>query len=220
MSIPEAGSFAVAVSGTMPRTFAPGFVIVTVGPVLSMRRPVTTAVCVLPATTGFQAHRLDVERPIDLKGRTIGSVYILSDLSELEARVWEYTKGAIGIILVASLLALALLSRLQGIVSRPILAVVQTARLRDNGRRQLATLGGPDQGRPAVDAIAVDRDDSDFGDPIFRGAEARRFDIDYCEAGERVQSRARSLHPCWFSLSNERSIMSSWAIKQARPSIA
>src|ERR1700675_3410818 len=39
--------------------------------------------------------------------------------------------------------------------------VVQRARLRDHGRRQLATPGGPDQGCPSVDAIAVDRDNSD-----------------------------------------------------------
>jgi hypothetical protein len=60
----------------------------------------------------------------------------------------------------------------------------------------LPALGGPDQRCPSVDAIAVDRDDSDFGDPIFGGAEARRFDIDNREAGERVQSRALLVHRC------------------------
>jgi hypothetical protein len=61
----------------------------------------------------------------------------------------------------------------------------------------LAALGGPDQRCPSVDAIAVDRDNSDFADPIFGGAEARRFDIDKREASERVQNRAlliESLH--------------------------
>jgi hypothetical protein len=65
----------------------------------------------------------------------------------------------------------------------------------------LATPGGPDQGCPSVDAIAVDRDNSDFGDPIFDGAEARRFDVDYRETGERVHGRAlliASLHGSYY----------------------
>ena len=79
----------------------------------------------------------------------------------------------------------------------------------------MATLGRLDQGRPSADAIAVDRDNADFGDAIFGGTESRRFDIDYREVRERVQSRA--LFICIIApvlLSNERSIMSSRAITQ------
>jgi hypothetical protein len=79
----------------------------------------------------------------------------------------------------------------------------------------LATLGRPDQGRPSVDAIAVDRDNSDFGDAVLGGTESRRFDIDYREVRERVQTSGvacRIAARCL--LSNERSIMSSRAITQ------
>jgi len=74
----------------------------------------------------------------------------------------------------------------------------------------LATLGRPDQRRPSVNAIAVDRDNSDFGDAIFGGTESRRFDIDYREVRERVQKAgAACCIAARRSLSNERSIMSS-----------
>jgi len=65
----------------------------------------------------------------------------------------------------------------------------------------LATLGRLDQGRPSADAIAVDRDNADFGDAIFGGTESRRFDVNYREVRERIQSRGllvASLHGVYY----------------------
>lgn len=76
----------------------------------------------------FLDDRLDVTRPVVLDGRTIGAVYIASDLSELQARVRQFARGAAVIIVVASLIGLLLLWWLRGILARPILAVVETAR--------------------------------------------------------------------------------------------
>jgi signal transduction histidine kinase len=83
--------------------------------------PVGTAPVFLP-------DRLGVFRPILLDGQTIGTVYVESDLGELSARQGQYVQIGLVVLALASGAALLLLASLQGIVSRPILDVVHTAR--------------------------------------------------------------------------------------------
>jgi len=76
----------------------------------------------------FQNGHLLVFRRIVLDGKTIGTVHIESDLDELQARLRRYVTIVMGVTAAASLVALLLLSPLQGIISRPILEMVATAR--------------------------------------------------------------------------------------------
>jgi len=78
----------------------------------------------------FVNGHLLVFRRIVLNGKTIGTVHIESDLDELQARLRRYVVIVMGVTAAASLVALLLLSPLQGIVSRPILEMVATARRR------------------------------------------------------------------------------------------
>src|SRR2546425_8474313 len=55
--MPEPESFAVAVSATVPRTFVPGLVMVTLGDVLSTSRLETSAVWVFPAASVTKTRR-------------------------------------------------------------------------------------------------------------------------------------------------------------------
>ena len=76
----------------------------------------------------FESGHLLVSRRIVLDGKTIGTVHIESDLDELQSRLRRYVAIVIGVTAAASLVALLLLSPLQGIISRPILDMVATAR--------------------------------------------------------------------------------------------
>jgi len=71
---------------------------------------------------------LVLSHPIALKGDTVGSVYLQSDLRELSERLKRYI-SIVGIMLFASTLAAFLLSaRLQHWLSEPILHLAKTAR--------------------------------------------------------------------------------------------
>jgi signal transduction histidine kinase len=76
----------------------------------------------------FRDGHLLVFRRIALDGRTIGTVHIESDLDELQSRLRRYVAIVLAVTAAASLVALLLLSPLQGIISRPILDMVATAR--------------------------------------------------------------------------------------------
>ena len=81
-----------------------------------------------PELTGFTRDRLRVVRPVVFDGRTVGSVYIESDLTRLTSRIQWYAAMVVGIMILGSIVALLLLAKVQGVISRPILDVVQTAR--------------------------------------------------------------------------------------------
>jgi len=76
----------------------------------------------------FLNDRLGVFRPILLDGQTIGTVYIESDLGELTARQSQYVQIGLIVLVLATAAALLLTTSLQGIVTRPVLDVVRTAR--------------------------------------------------------------------------------------------
>jgi two-component system cell cycle sensor histidine kinase/response regulator CckA len=83
----------------------------------------------IPVTNySFAARRLSLSRPIAAKGDTIGAVYLVSDMRTLSSRL-DRLAGIVGLVLLASLLlAYALSSRLQRLVSDPILHLAQVAR--------------------------------------------------------------------------------------------
>jgi PAS domain S-box-containing protein len=74
----------------------------------------------------FQAGRLHLFRGIRLDGEKIGSIYIVSDLQELQATLDRYF-SMVAIIMCASIIVALLLStRLQRVISGPILSLTQT----------------------------------------------------------------------------------------------
>jgi signal transduction histidine kinase len=130
---------------------------------------------------------LGVFRPIFLKGERIGTVYLRSDLHELRNRVWTQAL-TVGVVFLASgIVALLLSSRLQRLISGPILDLAGTARSvserRDYSIR--AAKRTADELGTLVDA---------FNDML---AQIQRRDSDLQEAKEvleeRVEERTREL---------------------------
>ncbi len=79
--------------------------------------------------SAFGQGRLRLFHSIRLDEQQIGTIYLESDLQELDARIREYLM-VVSVILAASLfLAFFLSSRLQGVISGPILHLAETARL-------------------------------------------------------------------------------------------
>ncbi|MGA8183398.1 MAG: CHASE sensor domain-containing protein, partial [Terriglobia bacterium] len=82
-----------------------------------------------PDGSSFGQGRLRLFHSIRLDEQQIGTIYLESDLQELSARIREYLM-VVSVILVASLfLAFFLSSRLQGVISGPILDLAETAQL-------------------------------------------------------------------------------------------
>jgi signal transduction histidine kinase/CheY-like chemotaxis protein len=69
----------------------------------------------------FDADKLLLFRRIERQGDTLGTVYIQSDMEELRGRINTYTRAAAIVVLGSSLVALLLSSRLQKLISAPIL---------------------------------------------------------------------------------------------------
>ena len=77
---------------------------------------------------------LSVFRNVVLDGEAIGTVYIRSDLGEMADRARRFTLIGLAVLLMASLVALALASRLQGLISRPVLHLADIIRHVTNER--------------------------------------------------------------------------------------
>jgi signal transduction histidine kinase/CheY-like chemotaxis protein/HPt (histidine-containing phosphotransfer) domain-containing protein len=76
----------------------------------------------------YRVDRLGVFRRISLDGEQVGTVYIESDLRELDDRLRRYA-GILALVMVVSTgAALLLSSRLQRIISDPVLHLVETAK--------------------------------------------------------------------------------------------
>jgi signal transduction histidine kinase/DNA-binding NarL/FixJ family response regulator len=88
----------------------------------------------VPAVVRQDTHRfadrhLEVFRQIMLDGRQIGTVFVRSDLRELNARIARYCITLIGVFCASAGLALFLASRLQQFIARPIQHLAETARV-------------------------------------------------------------------------------------------
>ena len=77
----------------------------------------------------FEPDRLELIRPISLNDRRIGTIYVRADLEGMRARTRLYAVVTIFVVLGASLLTFVLSSRFQRVISHPILALANTARI-------------------------------------------------------------------------------------------
>ena len=77
----------------------------------------------------FQAGRLVVFKTVTLEGVKIGTIYLASDLEELDTRIRRFAWIVSAILLSTWLLALALASRLQGIILHPIAHLGRAAKI-------------------------------------------------------------------------------------------
>jgi two-component system sensor histidine kinase/response regulator len=77
----------------------------------------------------FRADRLSLFRRVKVEGKTLGTVYIESDLEEVRARLVRFAAIVGTVLLVSFLISLLLSSRLQHVISDPILRLAWTASL-------------------------------------------------------------------------------------------
>jgi signal transduction histidine kinase/ActR/RegA family two-component response regulator len=101
-------------------------------PFASYRRagaPVAALPARSPDGARFQAGRLIVFKTIVFSGKPIGTVYLESDLAELDTRLRRFAGIVAAILLGTWLLALALASRLQGIILDPIAHLGRAAKI-------------------------------------------------------------------------------------------
>jgi len=78
-------------------------------------------------TQYFGKQDLSLFRRIQLAGETIGTVFLQSDLEEMQARLQNYVLIACSVMLASILAALVLSAKLQRYISRPILHLAATA---------------------------------------------------------------------------------------------
>ena len=76
-----------------------------------------------------EAGRLAVLEPLRAPGGVTGSLYLESDLHEMQLRIRRFSAIAAAILLIALLAAMVLALRLQRVISTPILDLAQAARL-------------------------------------------------------------------------------------------
>jgi signal transduction histidine kinase/DNA-binding response OmpR family regulator len=77
----------------------------------------------------FADQHLEVCQSILLDGRSIGTVFVRSDLSELHDRITRYSVTLLGVFCAAAGMALFLASRLQRFIAGPIQHLAETARM-------------------------------------------------------------------------------------------
>src|SRR5436309_12796811 len=82
----------------------------------------------------FDDRYLELFREILLNGKAIGTVYLKSDLLELNTRLLQYANIVIYVLLISIGVAWLLSLRLQKIVSQPILHLAKTARAVSTGK--------------------------------------------------------------------------------------
>jgi signal transduction histidine kinase/CheY-like chemotaxis protein len=85
-----------------------------------------------PAVAGhrFQPEALELFQTIhDPDNNEIGTFFLRADLQQMRSRLRAYVVIDLVVLLVASIVALALSTRLQGLISQPILGLARTARL-------------------------------------------------------------------------------------------
>jgi signal transduction histidine kinase len=77
----------------------------------------------------FEDDHLALFRRVTLDGEVIGTIYIQSDLQAMPSRLRRYAGIVIAVLWASSFVAFLLSSRLQRVISEPILQLAQTARL-------------------------------------------------------------------------------------------
>ena len=93
--------------------------------------PADASAGIFPSKIGVSGYRegyLETFCSIAQEGRSLGTVYLRSDLSALTDRYWAYAWLTAGIVLLSVLAAYLLSRALQGQISAPILSLAKTAR--------------------------------------------------------------------------------------------
>jgi signal transduction histidine kinase len=79
--------------------------------------------------TRFALRHVEVFQPVLARGETVGTAYLRNDLSDLYARLARYAGIAGVVALAAAAVALAVSTRLQRVISQPILDLARVARV-------------------------------------------------------------------------------------------
>ena len=95
----------------------------------SERGPSFQAPQLEPDHINFAANRLLLFQTITLDGQAIGAIYLESDLEEMRARLERFAAISVTILLASALVAFVLASKLQQVISKPVLELVKTARV-------------------------------------------------------------------------------------------
>ena len=85
----------------------------------------------LPQNSGirFQASYLEVFHPVSLNGEPLGTLFLQSDMSQWNSRARRYAMLLLVFLVVSDLLALLIASKLQNLISQPILRLEDTMRM-------------------------------------------------------------------------------------------
>jgi signal transduction histidine kinase/ActR/RegA family two-component response regulator len=77
----------------------------------------------------FKKGYLEVFHAVSLDGEPVGTLFVQSDMSQWSSRAKRYATLLVIFMLISGLLALAIASKLQGLISRPILRLEDTMRM-------------------------------------------------------------------------------------------
>ena len=88
--------------------------------------PFVSPPAVQPPGCHFSIRNLELFHPIQLGGKTIGTIYFQEDLSQMRVRLWNYGLIGLLVLLVSSGIALFLSAWLHVVVSGPLSALAQT----------------------------------------------------------------------------------------------
>jgi signal transduction histidine kinase/DNA-binding NarL/FixJ family response regulator len=85
----------------------------------------------VPQTNGsrFRGNFLEVSHDVALKGEPLGTLFLQSDMSQWSSRARSYAVFLLLCLMASAFLALLIASRLQGLISRPILRLEDTMRV-------------------------------------------------------------------------------------------
>jgi two-component system, sensor histidine kinase len=90
--------------------------------------PLPAAAQLIRGPARFGSDRVEVTRSITFNSSVVGTVYLRSDMAELQQRIRNYALVLVGVCAAASAIALILLTRLQRYISQPILHLTDTAK--------------------------------------------------------------------------------------------